>query len=189
MAQHRPAVEKRVIVTNQLDTMSTFALEEDTGEQVFISAKLARNFNITEGDILQTFVIKNNIPENSVDWYAIFVKQIGRVEKPHAVGEQIEMFPEDAPEPKPEAERPDLKSQDAAVMKYLENGIATAKEVGAAIGVEAYGAAYSLSRLHKQGKVARASIRKREDQVKDSLVLWGLQLSDFLPEEEEDLRA
>jgi len=176
MNHHTPATEKHVVVTNQLDTLTSFALEAETGEQVFISARMAKLFNIEVGDHLKVLVTPNNVPANTTQWYAVYLEK-----KKKSVHSPVQLDLDLDLEGKPETPRSKYES---AILLHLKDGIDTAKRIGEAIGADTIVATRVLASMHKDGLIARAGVKKRPDQVKDSHVLWALHAPDFLPDED-----
>ncbi len=173
------AIEKHVVVIKQLATKTSFALEEGTLEQVFVSARLAKMFDINVNDHLKVLVTPNKVPENTTQWYAIYVEHTDEPEHPSTMyePEQVEHAP---------IKQTELTSRQKfgdAILKYLRDGIDSAKNIGEYVGTDTTTATHALISLHKDGLVARASIRKNADQTRDSHVLWGVKTSDFLPED------
>lgn len=192
MLNHTQALEKHVVITNQLDTMTSFALDEETGEQVFISARLCKLFNLEVGDHLKAFVTPNKVPENKVPWYAIYVKRVDPPEhasKLHEAVSELEpqtlpvLVPEPEPEPETEKEKWHRIGHAKEVLDHLKGGMDSAKNIGLALGLDTTKMLGILSRLHNNGYVARASIKQCESQKRDSYVLWSLEAKDFLPED------
>jgi len=191
MTDYTQALEKHIVVVNQLDTKTTFAVEPETGEQVFVSARLARMFNIVPGDHLRAFVTPNKVPENTVQWYAIYVTPEAPPENPFAMlahmteeVEEVEEVEEAQQlemdlEAKRETSR--TKYQDA-ILRHLKDGIDTAKNIAKEVGSDTTTVTCALISLHKDGLVARAGVKAKPDQLKDSHVLWALKASDFLPQ-------
>lgn len=179
MNNYTQTAEKHVVVTNQLETKTTFALDPETGDQVFISARLSKMFDIEVGDHLKVFVTPNNVPENTTQWYAVYVKREEPPEHASAIYQptQLEMDLDT----KKETSR---TKYGEAIMNHLKDGIDHAKSIAAAVGTDTNTATTALTSLHNEGLVARASIKKRADQGRDSHVLWALNARDFMPHED-----
>jgi|SRR6056297_2449964 len=187
MTDYTQALEKHIVVVNQLDTKTTFAVEPETGEQVFVSARLARMFNIVPGDHLRAFVTPNKVPENTVQWYAIYVTPEAPPENPFAMlahmteeVEEVEEAPEAAPA-KPLRDTARNRHQEA-ILNHLKDGVDTAKNIADELGSDTTTISTALIAMHKDGLVARAGVKAKPDQLKDSHVLWALKASDFLPQ-------
>lgn len=192
MNVHAEAIEKHVVVINQLHTKTSFALDPETGEQVFISARLAKMFNIEVDDHLKVFVSPNRVPENTTQWYALYVKREAPPEpQPLAgpFGAGIEPAPETQLEldlePEPDGEQTSRQRFGTQILEYLKDGIDSAKNVAAHVGTDTTTATHALISLHNDGLVARASIKKSGYQSRDSFVLWALRATDFIPEEDQ----
>lgn len=161
-------IKMTVRIINQLESRSSFGLNTDSGEQVFIGSRLSKQQNISEGDMADVFVIPNN-RNPSVAWYAVYVRKVGG-----AVTQTAET-----------AETAESTGQSNPIRVFLEDGPATTRQIADHLGIDTPDATRRLMALHKNGTVARAGIRKRADQHKDSHVLWALDAHDFLPEDED----
>ena len=160
-----PPVKKTVQIVNQLETMSSFGIDPDTGEQVFIGSRLCKQQDVEEGDTVDVFVVPND-RNPSVKWYAIYVRKVGGTEP-------AELPP--APAPKPPS----------PIRVFLEDGPATTRQVADHLGIDTPDATRRLMGLHRHGTVARAEVRKRADQEKASYVVWALDAHEFLPEDDD----
>ena len=158
-------IKKTVRVINQLESRSSFAIDTESGEQVFIGSKLCKQQNVGEGDTADVFVIPNN-RNPSVAWYAIYVRKVS------------------GPAAQP-AESVEAVAPPAPIRAFLEDGPATTRQIADHLGIDTPDATRRLMLLHKNGTVARAGIRQRADQVKDSYALWALSATDFLPEDDD----
>lgn len=156
-------IKKTVRIINQLESRSSFGLDTASGEQVFIGSRLSKQQNIAEGDMADVFVIPNN-RNPSVAWYAIYVRKVAGTEP---------------------AEPAEPAAQTNPIRTYLEDGPATTRQIADHLGIDTPDATRRLMTLHRDGTVARAGIRKRADQHKDSHVLWALDAHDFLPEDDD----
>lgn len=169
-------VEKIVCVTNQLDTKSSFALEEETGEQVFINARLCKNFDISVGDVLKTFVVRNNADQPAVQWYAIFVKKVDSM-RPG----QMELDLGDMVVP-PLPTGPSV-DYDKAIMDFLQDGPGTTRQVADGVSLPVTQTRHFLERLFRKGKLCMAGVRRTPTQSKDSFAVWALDINEFRPED------
>jgi hypothetical protein len=158
-------IKKTVQVINQLESKSSFGLDPDSGEQVFIGSRLCKQQGVEEGDMVDVFVIPND-RNPSVAWYAIYVRRAGDAEP--------------AEPATPVAQEPKGPSP---IRAFLEDGPATTRQVADHLGIGTPDATRRLMTLHKNGTVARAEVRKRFDQEKASYVVWALDAHDFLPED------
>lgn len=152
-------------VINQLESKSSFAINVETGEQVFIGSRVSKLQNLKEGDIIDAMVVPND-RNPSVAWYAIHVRKVS------------------APEPEPEL-GPGTSELKDAVCDFLRDGPATTRQVAEHLDIETSEASSALSCMHRYGLVARSGVRKRGDQKSDSYVIWARAAEEFLPEEEE----
>lgn len=150
-------------VINQLESRSTFALNTDTGEQVFIGSRIAQLQDLREGDTVEVMVVPND-RNPAVAWYAIYARKLSKI----------------APPPAPEnSEFSDV------VCEFLREGPASTRQVADHLGMEASEASSVLSCMHRYGVIARCGVRRRGDQKSDSYVIWANDAVEFLPEEEE----
>ena len=161
-------IKKTVRIINQLESRSSFGLDTASGEQVFIGSRLSKQQNIAEGDMADVFVIPNN-RNPSVAWYAIYVRKVAGA----------------STEPAEPAGPAEPAAQTNPIRTYLEDGPATTRQIADHLGIDTPDATRRLMALHRDGTVARAGIRKRADQHKDSHVLWALDAHDFLPEDDD----
>ena len=159
--------KKTVQITNQLESKSTFAVDPDTGEQVFIGSRIAQMQGLKEGDTAEVFVIPNDRNPN-VEWYAVYVKRVGDL----CTSEPTYSVPKDPAPVSP-------------IRVFLEDGPATTRQVADHLGVDTPDATRRLMALHRHGTVARAEVRKRADQEKASYVVWALDAHEFLPEDDD----
>jgi hypothetical protein len=158
-------IKKTVQVINQLESKSSFGLDPDSGEQVFIGSRLCKQQGVEEGDTVDVFVIPND-RNPSVAWYAIYVRRAG-----------------DAEPATPAAQEPKAPSP---IRAFLEDGPATTRQVADHLGIDTPDATRRLMQLHKNGTVAVAIVRKRFDQERASYVVWALDAHDFLPEDDDE---
>lgn len=158
-------IKMTVRITNQLESRSSFAINTESGEQVFIGSRISKQQNIAEGDTADVFVIPNN-RNPSVAWYAVYVRKVSG-----------------AAEPAESADTAESAEPNSSIRVFLEDGPATTRQIADHLGIDTPDATRRLMALHKNGTVARAGIRKRADQNKDSHVLWALEAHDFFPED------
>lgn len=158
-------IKKTVQIINQLESKSSFGLDPESGEQVFIGSRLCKQQGVEEGDMVDVFVIPND-RNPAVAWYAIYVRRAGDADPAEAA--------------EPAAQEPRGPSP---IRVFLEDGPATTRQVADHLGIDTPDATRRLMALHKNGTVCRAEVRKRFDQEKASYVVWALDAHDFLPED------
>lgn len=153
-------------VINQLESRSTFALNTDTGEQVFIGSRIAKLQDLREGDTVEVMVVPND-RNPAVAWYAIYAQKLSKI----------------APPPP----GPTTSGFSEVVHDFLKSGPASTRQVADHLGMETSEASSVLSCMHRYGVIARCGVRRRGDQKSDSYVIWANDAVEFLPEEEEDV--
>jgi len=157
-----------VQVINQLESRSTFALNTDTGEQVFIGSRIAKMQDLREGDTVEVMVVPND-RNPAVAWYAIYARNLSEITPP---------------KPKPETETGGSEFSEV-VREFLNDGPASTRQVADHLGMEASAASSILTCMHRYGFIARCGVRRRGDQKSDSYVIWANDAAELLPEEEE----
>lgn len=181
MLHDQTTIQKHIYITNQLETMSTFGIDPESGEQVFISARLANQFDLREGDYVMCLVVPNRVPENKVPWYAMFVRKVSTPESPP---QTLICDADSSDDSVPEATSPPAVPREitqSEILDYLKDGLASAKEIATSLGGDTTQTTNELTKLHRGGEVARSEIRAKRDQVRASHVLWALNVEDFLP--------
>ena len=159
-------IRKTVHIVNQLESKSSFGLDMSTGEQVFIGSRLCDMLDIRAGDDVEAFVQPNEKNPN-VEWYATYVRKL-------------------APAEAPKAEEP-AKPPASPIREFLEDGPATTRQVADHLGVTTPDATRRLMQMHALGAVVRGGIRKHASQTKDSHAVWALDVSDLLPNDDEEV--
>ena len=143
-----------------LPSGSSFGTRVDTGEQVFINARLTRKFGVEEGQ-LRKFTIVPNDPSriNSTPWRALgisledtgpVVEDTPRVEEAKLEDRIIKMF-------------------EAEANQFAHTAVMLAEELGA---TEA-DIQLALSRMHNAGEMAKAQVHSKGGQDRASFVLWA----------------
>lgn len=176
---------KRVtgIITNQLDSGTSFALCDDTNEQVFIRSVLAKRIALDVGDEVEMVVVPNANDSGTCPYFALRViaLQDDRFDdEDDMLDAELEQY--DEPRTAPEPQR---KWSEEAHMFLDVNGPATTSQIAKAVGYSTANIRTYLCKMHDRGEIVRADIRTSSAQSKASATVWALDLHDLLPEENE----
>lgn len=160
--------EVTIYCTNVLDTNTAFAVRADTGEHVFIPSSVALGAKIQISDTLIAHIVPNAVHPEKTPWFAIRATREGS--------------PVVAP-----AEKPPFVSIDDKIADYIDRQgqYATTAEVAADFDIDTTLASNALTRLFKQGRVARADVHARPDQQRPSFCLWANNTYRFIEEASE----
>jgi len=148
-----------LVVVNRIQSGSVFAIDQYTGEDVFIPSAL--NVTAAIGDGVQPLVCVRQTGETT-QWRAIKLPGDDTVSLT--------------------ATKPNAPESDRAVETrriVAANGICSMAFVAEELGVDQNVAGYELKKLHTAGIIARASIRKEEGTARASLVLWAISVDSF----------
>jgi hypothetical protein len=154
-------IRKRLQVITQLDSGTCFAVDPCSGEQTFIGSRICKMNGVGDGDIVDVFVVPNDRSQ-TVPWFAVYVTK---------VSDELSEVPAQA-----------STIDDSEILRFLEGGLATTTQICQNLGVDLPVLVYRLVQLHNEGQVARAGVRARSGQDKDTVTLWALCPEDFLPE-------
>jgi hypothetical protein len=198
------------IITNQLDSGTSFALCDDTDEQVFIRSVIAKRVALEVGDEVEMVVVPNANDGGSCPWFALRVIVLdddyddgdesdgSGGEKPWqpfgngssepvrhedvfvSLSEDGKLIPHKLNSKQPEPQR---KWAEEAYMFLHVNGPATTSQIAKAIGYSVANIRTYLCKMHDRGEIVRADIRTSGGQSKASATVWALELHDLLPEE------
>ena len=164
------------IVVNQLDSGTSFALSEDTNEQIFIRSVLAKRVGLEMGDEVEIIAVPNANDGGSCPWFALRVIVL---DDDYDDEDEGDVEP-DAPVATPAPQR---KWAEEAYMFLDVNGPATTSQIARAIGYSTANIRTYLCKMHDRGEIVRADIRTSSVQSKASATVWALELADLLPEE------
>jgi len=153
-----------IYVSHVLDTNSGFGARTDTGEQVFIPASVTKASGAAEGDILTAKIIPNTHPNNmATPWVAVHVSR--QEQSINAGTESV--------------------SVDKLVLKSVcALGYGTTAEISHHAGSDTTATGNALSRLFKDGTIAKALVYARDGQDRASLCMWGKDTMSFLGDTE-----
>ncbi len=149
---------QEVYITARLDTDTSFGVRVDSGEQVFINAKLVRDKGLNAGDTRKLILTPNPSGKEDTPWQAIGV----------SIGD---MAPE---EPTPRVEEAKLEDRIVAYFDIGDNQVSiTAPALAENMGVTEAEMQLALSRMHNAGEMAKAQVHVKGNQEKASWVLWS----------------
>lgn len=169
------------IIVNQLDSGTSFALADDSNEQIFIRSVLAKRVALEIGDEVEIIAVPNANDTGSCPWFAlrVIVLQDDRFDdEDDMIDAELEQY--DEPKTAPEPQR---KWAEEAYMFLDVNGPATTSQIARAVGYSTANIRTYLCKMHDRGEIVRADIRTSSAQSKASATVWALELADFLPEE------
>jgi hypothetical protein len=148
-----------VYISSILGSKSGFAMRTDNGEKVFVPSIVTKASGISENDISTAKLIPSTHPNHKeVPWIAVHITRAG-----------------EAP--------PVLPSEEQALALIRQSGFLSTAEVATGLGVGAVAANNMLTRLFKDGKLAKAEIHARPEQGRASFCMWALETKDFIGEQ------
>lgn len=149
---------QEVYITNRLASDTSFGVRVDSGEQVFINAKLVREKGLDSGETRRLILTPNPSGKPDTPWQAI--------------GVSIE---DTAPEePTPRVEEAKLEDRIMAYFDLGDNQVAiTAPALAENMGIEDLQMQLTLTRMHNAGEMAKAQVHCKGGQDKASWVLWS----------------
>lgn len=190
--QTQTYMELDAFIINQLPTGSTFGVDDNTQEQVFIPSSLARQHNIVPGEVVRVRAIPNR-KEGGARWFGIYIDRAVPAQSveittvtPTTTTTTTAKLPDFITEPdavdtaESTEQGPDWYALCMDALKKLGRA-ATSKEIGEHVGASTQFASFYLRGLHKRGKICRASVRSSGTQEKDSYVFWALNTNDLFP--------
>ena len=164
-------ITEKVYIETQLETLTTFGIRLDTGEQVFISSKIVKKHNILEEQTRELVLLPNahNINSGSTPWKAVGV----------SIADMCEM-PRDTADPTPRVQLAKLEDRIVSYFDIEANQFPhSAPALADALGEEDLHMQQTLTRMHNMGDVAKAQVFARGTQDKASVVLWAPGVSWF----------
>jgi hypothetical protein len=164
-------ITEKVYIETQLETLTTFGIRLDTGEQVFISSKIVKKHNILEEQTRELVLLPNahNINSGSTPWKAVGV----------SIADMCEM-PRDTADPTPRVQLAKLEDRIISYFDIEANQFPqTAPALAEALGEEDLYMQQTLSRMHMTGEISKAQVWARGTQEKASFVLWAPETSWF----------
>ena len=165
--------ETTVFVSHISDQGVGFGINASTGENVYIHPKFVKDNNMDVGNQFNTTVIPNS-PElrSKTPWMVMSVS--GLVEKVPTTESR-----------KPRNSHSAAAEFDITVLEELRKFTFTSTmELAACMSEDSAKVHNSLSRLHEDGKCARAKVFRKGDQKMASFVLWAEDANDFLSGDE-----
>jgi DNA-binding transcriptional ArsR family regulator len=125
-------VQQEILITNQLDTGSAFALT-DQMENVFIPSKVMHSKSVRPGQKVQAIVVPNATHGHKTPWMAVTIL-------------------DDAPIQPPQGRRDTLAE---LILENLDQGRATVEEIAEDLNMSDESVANKLSELVADGHVVR----------------------------------
>jgi hypothetical protein len=155
---------QEVYITTRLDSDTSFGVRVDTGEQVFINAKLVREKKLDQGETRILILTPNPTGKSDTPWQAI--------------GISIEDIAPEAPTPRVEEAK--LEDRIMQMFEIAENQFAhTSAMLATEMGVPDTEMQLALSRMHNAGEIAKAQVHCKGGQDKASFVLWAAETAWF----------
>tara|TARA_R110002167_G_scaffold189213_2_gene391355 strand:- start:131 stop:607 length:477 start_codon:yes stop_codon:yes gene_type:complete len=155
-------ITEQVYISNQLETLTSFGVIVDTGEQVFINSRLIKKHRIQEGTTHTLVLALNPTSRDDCPWQAIGYheeKATSRVVKAK-LEDRISEFFNDLEHAEPH----------------------TAPAISEALDVDDTQMQLTLLRMHNAGEIAKAQVYSKGNQDKASFVLWAVNTSWFYDE-------
>lgn len=149
-----------IFCTNMLESGTAFAVRSDNGEHVFIPASVSTRAGLGIGDTATATIIPNHQHGDRTPWFAIHIEPVG------------------APAEAPVAET--IDDRISAAISTHEGAYHTTAEIAELVFVDSTTASNALLRLFKQGRVARAEVHARADQLRPSFCLWAESTDRFI---------
>jgi len=157
-----------VFIETQLDTKTSFGVRLDTGESVFINARLAKKHDLVEEETYALVILPNATPDTSdIPWKAMGmsmtnVAPAAVVETPRVVVAKLE----------------------DRIIDFFNNDDNQyphkASELADALGEEDIQMQVTLNRMHLTGEIAKAQVWAKGSQEKASFVLWATSTDWFI---------
>ena len=160
-------ITEKVYIETQLETLTTFGIRLDTGEQVFISSKIVKKHNILEEQTRELVLLTNAHSSDSTPWKAVGV----------SVADALE---QGSIEPTSRVQLAKLEDRIIGYFDIEANQFPhSAPALADALGEEDLHMQHTLGRMHNTGEVAKAQVFARGTQDKASVVLWAPDVSWF----------
>ena len=154
-------ISEKVYIDTQLETKTTFGVRVDTGEGVFVNAKITKKHDIQEGEVRELVLVPNpDNGENTCVWRAIGVS-----------------MNDTTPAVEPDTPRVEVAKLEDRIADYFrdeENQFAhTARMLAEELAVSDTEMQLTLSRMHNAGEITKAQVWKQGGKDKASFVLWA----------------
>ena len=164
-------------VTNFTKNGAAFVREFDSNRDIFVPVTIVEKTGLNRGDRVFAMAVPNKLyetwrPELGVmrpaELFAIHVMNAHEYEQMAESAQSDEVI-----------EEPSLEDR---ILELLKHGPASASEVTRILGdAKIHQTFDSLCNLHKDGHVARATIKQRADQKNASFVIWALDRKELIP--------
>ena len=158
-------ITESVYIETQLETLTTFGIRVATGEQVFISAKVARKYGIEEDQTRELTMLPNfGSAYDDTPWKAVGV----------SIADASTPQPRTDEAPTPRVEVAKLEDRIVDYFDIEANQFPqTAPALAAALGEEDLYMQQTLQRMHMTSEISKAQVWARGTQEKASSVLWA----------------
>jgi|TARA_R110000744_G_scaffold206301_1_gene324903 hypothetical protein len=164
-------ITEKVYMETQLETLTTFGVRLDTGEQVFIPSKIVKKHNILEAQTWELVILPNAHSSDSTPWRAVGVSIVNTPEQDSLPWEV---------DPTPRVQLAKLEDRIIGHFEVETNEFPhTAPALAAALGAGDLHMQHTLGRMHNTGEVAKAQVFAKGTQDKASVVLWAPDISWF----------
>lgn len=190
--QTQTYMELDAFIINQLPTGSTFGVDDNTQEQVFIPSSLARQHNIVPGEVVRVRAIPNR-KEGGARWFGIYIDRAVPAQSveittvtPTTTTTTTAKLPDFIAEPddvdtaESTEEGPDWYALCMDALHDFGSAV-TSRQIADYLDSTPQFVGFYLRGLHKRGKIARAGVRSAGTQEKDSHVFWALDSNDLFP--------
>lgn len=172
-------------VTNFTKSGAAFLRELDGNRDVFVPISIVEKATLNRGDRVVAMAVSNKLYES---WTPeLGVMQPAELFAIHVMSAQdYEQMAEQASSDEA-LEEPTLEDR---ILDVLEHGPATATHILGVLGdsdLETRHVFDTLSTLHDDGEVSRATIKQRADQKQASFVVWALTTKELIPPMSADL--
>ena len=162
-------ITEKVYIETQLETLTTFGVRLDTGEQVFIPSKIVKKHNILEEQTRELVILPNAHSFDSTPWRAIGV----------SISDTYETLRGTA-DPTSHVQLAKLEDRIIGYFDIEANQFPhSAPALADALGEEDLHMQQTLTRMHNTGEVAKAQVFAKGTQDKASVVLWAPDVSWF----------
>ena len=155
-------ITESVYIETQLETLTTFGIRVATGEQVFISAKVARKHGIEEDQTRELTMLPNfGSAHDDTPWKAVGVS----------------IADASTPQPISETPRVEVAKLEDRIVDYFDIEAnqfpQTAPALAAALGEDDLYMQQTLQRMHMTSEISKAQVWAKGTQEKASSVLWA----------------
>ena len=174
------------IVLNQLDSGSSFAIADDSEDQIFIRSVIAKNAGIEVGDEIEAVVVPNADRKGGCPWFALRVDVLDEDDEsvPSTTNSRWDpftwseiTFPKEASDEK--------RNWEKEAYAFLDkNGPATTSQIANAVGNSTANIRTYLCKMNDRGEVVRADIWTSGGQSKASGTIWAVEYKELLPKGE-----